>query len=327
MGIEGFVIDGRTFMYFGPFPALLRIPVLQVTAGLRRRDDRGLDAAGVDRPRRVHDPPAVAGADRRPGAGRARHDAAGGARRDLPGRRHRRHHGDLRRVARRGSTTRSTCGRPRSSSPRRTGWCASACVPPGAAWPGSGVLALCAVLTRTTGGWGVCAGALALGIWMLRGRSFAGARRLGPWVIAAGLRAPGRRRRLQHGEVRPPLPVPAAGPGVDHDQPAPSVRAGGQRRHDHRAAVLQLVVRDLLRPARHPLRRLLPLDHPARRERHGHRRCDRPVLPHRQRDRVHAAVAADGPRGAAGRVPPYSRGCRPARASGRCARRRSRSCS
>ena len=31
MGIEGFVIDGRTLMYFGPFPALLRIPVLQVT--------------------------------------------------------------------------------------------------------------------------------------------------------------------------------------------------------------------------------------------------------------------------------------------------------
>ena len=43
------------------------------------------------------------------------------------------------------------------------------------------------MLTRTTGGWGVCLGAVALGIWMLRGRSFAGARRFGPWVIAAGL--------------------------------------------------------------------------------------------------------------------------------------------
>src|SRR4029079_6279644 len=41
----------------------------------------------------------------------------------------------------------------------------------GVAW--LAVLALSAVLTRTTGGWGVCAGALALGIWMLRGRSFA----------------------------------------------------------------------------------------------------------------------------------------------------------
>jgi hypothetical protein len=31
LGIEGFVLDGRTYMYFGPFPALLRIPVLLVT--------------------------------------------------------------------------------------------------------------------------------------------------------------------------------------------------------------------------------------------------------------------------------------------------------
>ncbi len=28
LGIEGFVIDGREYMYFGPFPALLRIPLL-----------------------------------------------------------------------------------------------------------------------------------------------------------------------------------------------------------------------------------------------------------------------------------------------------------
>ncbi|MGG5257279.1 hypothetical protein [Phycicoccus avicenniae] len=31
LGIEGFVIGGRTFMYFPPFPALLRIPVMLVT--------------------------------------------------------------------------------------------------------------------------------------------------------------------------------------------------------------------------------------------------------------------------------------------------------
>jgi len=30
-GFEGFLIDGRTYIYFGPFPALLRIPVLLVT--------------------------------------------------------------------------------------------------------------------------------------------------------------------------------------------------------------------------------------------------------------------------------------------------------
>ena len=37
LGIEGFVIDGRTFMYFPPFPALLRIPVLMVTDGFDGR--------------------------------------------------------------------------------------------------------------------------------------------------------------------------------------------------------------------------------------------------------------------------------------------------
>jgi len=31
LGIEGFVIDDRTFMYFPPFPAVLRIPVLMIT--------------------------------------------------------------------------------------------------------------------------------------------------------------------------------------------------------------------------------------------------------------------------------------------------------
>ena len=31
MGIEGFTEGSKTFMYFGPFPALLRIPVLLVT--------------------------------------------------------------------------------------------------------------------------------------------------------------------------------------------------------------------------------------------------------------------------------------------------------
>src|ERR1700712_808003 len=31
LGIEGFVVDGRTYSYFGIFPALLRIPVQLVT--------------------------------------------------------------------------------------------------------------------------------------------------------------------------------------------------------------------------------------------------------------------------------------------------------
>ena len=31
LGIEGFVVDGHTYMYFPPFPALLRVPVLLLT--------------------------------------------------------------------------------------------------------------------------------------------------------------------------------------------------------------------------------------------------------------------------------------------------------
>lgn len=37
LGIEGFVVDGRTYMYFPPFPALVRIPVLIVTDSLDGR--------------------------------------------------------------------------------------------------------------------------------------------------------------------------------------------------------------------------------------------------------------------------------------------------
>ena len=31
VGFEGFVVDGKTYLYFGPFPAVLRLPVLAVT--------------------------------------------------------------------------------------------------------------------------------------------------------------------------------------------------------------------------------------------------------------------------------------------------------
>ena len=37
VGFEGFDIDGRTYLYFGPVPALLRLPVLAVTHGLDGR--------------------------------------------------------------------------------------------------------------------------------------------------------------------------------------------------------------------------------------------------------------------------------------------------
>src|SRR5690606_10232791 len=31
VGFEGFLIDGKTYIYFGPFPSLLRMPLLAVT--------------------------------------------------------------------------------------------------------------------------------------------------------------------------------------------------------------------------------------------------------------------------------------------------------
>ena len=37
LGIEGFVIHGRTYTYFGPFPALLRIPIFLYTTRLDGR--------------------------------------------------------------------------------------------------------------------------------------------------------------------------------------------------------------------------------------------------------------------------------------------------
>lgn len=37
LGIEAFVVDGRAYMYFGPFPALVRMPVEAVSGALRGR--------------------------------------------------------------------------------------------------------------------------------------------------------------------------------------------------------------------------------------------------------------------------------------------------
>ena len=186
MGIEGFVIDGRTFMYFGPFPALLRIPVLQVTQDFdgemtvvsmllawivlavfttRLLWQVRTAVLGPDQP--VTTQHAVlaaiflAGVT---GGTTVTFDAS------LPWVYHEVYLWQTALVV------------------AAAYWLVRLGLRPtgrGVAW--LAVLALCAVLTRTTGGWGVCAGALALGIWMLRGRSFAGARRLGPWVIAAGL--------------------------------------------------------------------------------------------------------------------------------------------
>ena len=186
MGIEGFVIDGRTLMYFGPFPALLRIPVLQVTddfngqmtvasmllawlvfavfttrlVWLVRKAVLGSDDAVTIR-QAVLAGIFLAGIT---GGTTLTFDAS------LPWVYHEVYLWQTALVV------------------AAAYWLVRLGVRPtgrGVAW--LAVVAVGAVLTRTTGGWGVCLGAVALGIWMLRGRSFAGARRFGPWVIAAGL--------------------------------------------------------------------------------------------------------------------------------------------
>jgi hypothetical protein len=184
MGIEGFLIDGKTYMYFGPFPAILRIPVLLVTddfvgqmtvvsmlvafvvfavfttrlvwlvrsailgdtpVSTRESVLAGIFLAGVT------------------GGTTLTFDAA------LPWVYHEVYLWQTALVV------------------AAAYWLVRLGIRPtvrGVAW--LGLVALCAVLTRTTGGWGVCLGTIALAGWMFRGRSFAGRRRLAPLVLVAG---------------------------------------------------------------------------------------------------------------------------------------------
>ena len=167
---------------------------------------------------------------------------------------------------------------------------------PGAASAGSPASPLAAILTRTTGGWAVCLVPLVIGLWLLsRARRSTGPRRTGWWVVAGG-----RWRRwpsaIAYNWVKfgHPYLFPLQDQVWTPLNAAPAERARGQRRHHHRPAVLHHLVHGVLPARRHPVRRLLPVDHPARREPATglRRRLRRPELPHRQRHRVHAAAAA-----------------------------------
>ena len=187
MGIEGFDVHGETFMYFGPFPALLRIPVLLVTQDfngemsatsmliawlvfavfatrlvwLVRRAVLGPDEP-VTKRQAVLAALFLAGIT---GGTTLTFDAS------LPWVYHEVYLWQTALVV------------------AAAYWLVRLALEPtarGVAW--LGVIALCTVLTRTTGGWGVCVGAIALGVWMWRGASFErAARLLAPWVIAAGV--------------------------------------------------------------------------------------------------------------------------------------------
>ncbi|MEO6512184.1 MAG: hypothetical protein ABIO16_14395 [Nocardioides sp.] len=185
MGIEGFRLGGHTYMYFGPFPALLRIPILLVTQDfdgqmtvasmllawvvfavfatrltwLVRRVVMGPDEP-VTTSQAVLATLFLAGIT---GGTTLTFDAA------LPWAYHEVYLWQTALVI------------------AAAYWLVRIGIEPaGRAVAWLGLVVLCTVLTRTTGGWGVCLGALALGLWMWRGRSFDGRRRLAPWVLAAG---------------------------------------------------------------------------------------------------------------------------------------------
>ena len=246
MGIEGFVIDGRTYMYFGPFPALLRIPVLLVTHDFDGQMTVRLDAAGLGGLRGLHHPAALAGARPRcSGRTTPVTTRAGGARRR--------------------SSWPASPAAPRSPSTPSLPWVyhevylwQTALVVAAAYWlvrlgldpTGRGVAWLgragrCAPCSPAPRAGGACAlGAAGPGHLDAprAGRSPARAGSA-PWVLAAGLvpLAVGiAYNMLKFGH---PYLFPLQDQVWTDDQPAPPLRARGQRRHDHRAAVLQLVAR------------------------------------------------------------------------------------
>ncbi len=239
LGIEAFVVDGRHYMYFGPFLALLRMPVLLVTDRLDGRLTAlsmlvgwfVLAAAVIVLVRQV----------RR----RLRGDAAVG-RFEAVG---------LAAVVATvtgGSTVVYLASQPWVyhevyiwSTALTVATVASLI----AAWDDpSGrrivlttALALATMLTRITAGWAMALALLVTGVWILvsrRPRRDAGRR------AAWGLRRRRRRRgadRLarQLGEVPPPVPVPDRGSGVDTTQRPSPGRGRRQRREPRRSAVRQ----------------------------------------------------------------------------------------
>ncbi len=144
MGIEGFVIDGTHLHVLRSVPGAAADPGAAGHPRLRRPDDLVSMLLAWVRVRGDDHPAGVAGAPGRARAGPAGHPARGGARRrsSWPASPAAPCSPSTPRC--RGSTTRSTCGRPRSSSRRRTGWCGSALEPTGRAVAWLGVVALCA---------------------------------------------------------------------------------------------------------------------------------------------------------------------------------------
>lgn len=192
LGIEGFVIDGREYMYFPPFPALLRLPVLFTTDEFDGRLTvlsmaLAFVLMAVMTSRLVW------------------------LVRDLMNAQHPHARRDVTRLeavsmallialATGGTTLTFDAADPWAyhevyawSIPLVVGsmyWMLRVLQRPDRASIGwLGGFAVATILTRTTGGWAVCLVTVGIGLWLLSGRVGTGPRRTGWWVIAAGLGA------------------------------------------------------------------------------------------------------------------------------------------
>jgi hypothetical protein len=185
MGIEGFIVDGRTYMYFGPWPALLRIPMMLVTHDFDGRMTlvsmlvawllfAVMAARLVWLVRRCLVPERPVTRLEAVLAGLFLVMATGGTTltfdASLPWAYHEVYLWQAALV-----TTAAY-------------WMVRVALEPtanGVRW--LALVALATALTRTTGGFGVCLGVVVLALWMRHGKSFEGRRSLWVGVMLAGL--------------------------------------------------------------------------------------------------------------------------------------------
>lgn len=184
LGIEGFVVHGKTYMYFPPFPALLRIPVMLVT----HEFDGRLTLLSMALAWLVF---AVMTAKLYWLVRRC-------LRADLPVSRLEALCSAIFLAAATGGTVlvfdaslpwvyHEVYLWATALAVGTLYWLVRVALRPDKAsiWWLAG-FAVATILTRTTSGWAMCAAVIATGIWLLTGRPHPGLRRVGWWVIAAG---------------------------------------------------------------------------------------------------------------------------------------------
>ncbi len=184
MGIEGFIHDGQTFMYFGPFPSMLRIPVQHSTTEFNGQLTLlSMLVAWIVLAVMATRLTWLVRHCFRPDAPLSRTDSVLGA--------------TVIALITGGTSLTYNNALPWAYHEIYAWQTALAitaaylmvriALQPDAkliAWLAA--VATAAALTRTTGGWGIALGGIALGVWFLLGRSTRTHRRYGWWVVGAG---------------------------------------------------------------------------------------------------------------------------------------------